>query len=77
MNLRQELIALGVRVIAERTRLIQKPDDFSSFLTYLINGETYDKTLARNIEAEAARAAAALKERRASRPKRTIFPFKQ
>lgn len=61
MNLKIELIALAVRLVSEKTNLIRKPDSFEVLLTELFGGETYDRQLARNIEAESARAVAAAK----------------
>lgn len=61
MNAKRELIALAVRLLADKTSLVRKPDSFELFLQTFLNGETYDQTLARNIEADLDRATNAVK----------------
>jgi TPP-dependent pyruvate/acetoin dehydrogenase alpha subunit len=61
MNIKRELIALGIRLLADKTTLVRKPDPFESMLNSLFNTETYDQQLARQIESESERAVEAAK----------------
>ena len=64
---RIDLIAAAVRLVADNTNLIRKPDTFEGFVTELFGGETYDRRMARNIEEESARAIAAVRRIRTNR----------
>ena len=61
MNAKRELIALAVRLLADNTSIIRKPDSFELMLNSFFNTETYDQQLARQIEGELDRAVAAAK----------------
>lgn len=62
MTIKTELIALGVRLLADKTTLIRKPTGFESFVDELVYGESYDARIARNLEGELDRAVAATKQ---------------
>lgn len=55
MSAKTEIIAMVVRIVANKTSLINKPDAFESFLTTIFGEDTYDVRIAKNIEAEASR----------------------
>lgn len=61
MNVKRELIAALVRVLADNTTLIRKPSDFEAFLSTMFGEETYDQRIARQIEEESARVLEAAK----------------
>lgn len=61
MNAKRELIAAVVRVLANNTRLIQKPSDFENFLSTFLGQETYDYRIAAAIEEESERVLEAAK----------------
>lgn len=61
MNVKRELIALAIRVLADHTTLVRKPDSFETMLNSMFNVETYDQQLARKVEAESERAIEAAK----------------
>lgn len=61
MNIKRELIALGIRLLADKTSLVRQPDSFETMLNSLFNVETYDQQLARKIEADLDRATDATK----------------
>lgn len=61
MNIKRELIALGVRLLADKTSLVRKPDSFELMLNSFFNTETYDQQLARKIESDLDRATDATK----------------
>lgn len=67
MNVKRELIALAVRVLADKTSLVRKPDSFELFLNSMFGGETYDQQLARQIEADLDKATAAVKRANTNR----------
>lgn len=51
MNLKRELIALGVRILADKSNLVRKPDSFEHWLnTTLFGMPSYDQLLAYKIE---------------------------
>jgi hypothetical protein len=52
MNIKREIIALGIRLLADKTSLVQKPDSFTLLLNSMFGGETYDQQLARKIETD-------------------------
>jgi len=52
MKIKTELIALGIRLLAENTSLIRKPEGLEAALLQLFNGDSYDKQMARNVERE-------------------------
>lgn len=54
MNIKHEIIALGVRVLAE-TGIIRKPAPFEELLNTMFGGESYDQRMAREIETAAAK----------------------
>lgn len=56
MSFKRELIALAVRILANETTLVRKPQPFEAFLNDLLGQESYDQQLARNIEVELDRA---------------------
>lgn len=61
MNLKRELIVVGVRLLSEHTSLIRKPEPFEEFFSTLFGGETHEQRVARQIDEESTRAVAALK----------------
>lgn len=61
MNVKRELIALGIRLLADKTALVRKPDSFETMLNSLFNTETYDQQLARKIESDLDRGVEAAK----------------
>lgn len=67
MNTSTAVIAFAVRLVAENTTLIRKPEFPELLFSTFIGGETYDVKMARDIEAEAARAANAIKQYRTKR----------
>lgn len=61
MNVKRELIALGIRLLADKTSLVRKPDSFELLLNSMFGTETYDQQLARKIEADLDRGVEAAK----------------
>lgn len=61
MTFKREIIALAVRVLADRTSLVRKPDQFECFLGSIFGTETYDQQLARKIETDLDRGVDAVK----------------
>ena len=61
MNIKRELIALGIRMASNKTSLIGKPDPFDHFMSALFGTETREDRLARTIDEETDRAAEAAK----------------
>lgn len=64
MNIKRELIALAVRIVANNTTLVRQPQPFESFLNQMFGEESYDQQVAQNIEVELDRAARAVKTAR-------------
>ena len=56
MNIKREIIALAVRILADKTTVVRKPEPFEAFLTEIFGGESYDQQIARNVEVELDRA---------------------
>ena len=51
MSIRREIIALAVRVLAEKTSLVRKPEPFEAFMYSLFGDyESYDQRIAREVE---------------------------
>lgn len=73
MSMKTELIALGIRLVADRTTLICKPDAFEIFISDLFGLETYDRRLARSIEAEVDRGVNAAKRMNVNRKFKKII----
>ncbi len=67
MNIKHEVIALAIRLVADKTNLIRKPDSIEVLITQLFGGETYDRRLARSISEETERAVEATKRFRTNR----------
>jgi len=67
MNIKTEIVALAVRLLADKTNLIHKPDTFELFLNSLMGVESYDRRLASEIIAESDRAVAAVKRKNTDR----------
>jgi|1185.fasta_scaffold1386719_2 hypothetical protein len=61
MNMKRELIALVIRIIANETTIVRKPTPFEALFTDLIGEESYDQRAARNIEVELDRATETVK----------------
>lgn len=61
MNVKRELIALVVRVIANETNLIRKPSDFEAMLYSFLGEPSYDQKIAAAVEEEADRVLEAAK----------------
>jgi hypothetical protein len=66
MTIKTEIVALAVRVLAEK-KIISKPDNFTEFLTTVMTGETYDRRLASNIVTSTDKAVAAVKRAKFNR----------
>lgn len=64
MNVKRELIALAVRVLADNTNVVRKPDAFENLLNDLFGLETFDQRAARIIDEESAKALEAVKRAR-------------
>lgn len=64
MSAKTTAIAFAVRLVAENTNLIRKPDSIQMFFDSIFGEETYDVKIARNIEEETARALTATKRAR-------------
>lgn len=67
MTFKREIIALAIRVLADRTSLVRKPDQFEMFLGSIFGTETYDQQLARKIEADLDKATDAVKRANTNR----------
>lgn len=52
MNIKREILAGIVRVLAENTNLIRKPSDFEERLNTMFGGESYDRRIAADLETE-------------------------
>lgn len=61
MSFKREVIALVVRVLAQETNLVRKPEGFEVLLTDLFGMESYDRKIARELEEETDRALDAVK----------------
>ena len=61
MNIKRELIAAAVRILAENTTLVRKPDSIEMWFDTFLGNESYDRRIAKNLEVEAARAAEVVK----------------
>lgn len=61
MNVKRELIAAAVRLLADNTNLVRKPDSFESWFNTFLGLETYDRQIATNVEVELDRAVHAAK----------------
>lgn len=55
MSITTDIIAFGVRIVAQNTSLIRQPSSFESFIDSIVENETYDYRIARRIENETAR----------------------
>jgi hypothetical protein len=49
MNLKTELVTLAVRVLAEKTNLVRKPDPFENMISELFTGQTYEQRVAQDM----------------------------
>lgn len=67
MNIKHEVLAFAVRLVAENTNLIHRPTGFESLITDIFGEESYDHRMARNLEVETQRAADAIQRVRTSR----------
>lgn len=56
MTIKTEIIALAVRLVSEKTNIIQKPNEFESLITNVLGGDSYDIRIAKDIEASLNRA---------------------
>jgi hypothetical protein len=56
-----DIIAIAVRLLSEKSTLIPKPDPFTETINSLFGIESYDKRIARGIEADVEKLAAATK----------------
>lgn len=50
MNIKSSLIALAVRIIADNSNIVRKPDQFESFLNTMFGVENDEQRLTREIE---------------------------
>ena len=50
MNVKRELIALAVRLVADKSNLVRKPDSFEHFVNTMFGAPSYDQLLAYKIE---------------------------
>jgi hypothetical protein len=60
MTVKTEIVALAVRVLAEKN-IIRKPDTFTEMLSTLLSGETFDRRIANDIVTSTDKAVAAVK----------------
>lgn len=67
MTYKTELIALVVRIAAEHTNLVRKPEPFEALISEFFGGESYDRRIAKDLEGDAERAVAAIKRFRTNR----------
>jgi len=67
MSYKTELIAMAVRIAAEHTNLIRKPEPFEALITEIFGGESYDRRIAKDLEGDAQRLADAAKRFRTNR----------
>lgn len=56
-DLATEIVAFGVRLVADKTTLVRKPDTFETVIDAFTGADTYDVRIAKQIVAETARAA--------------------
>lgn len=49
MSFKTEIVAIGVRYLAENTNLVRKPDAFEELISNIFTGETYDQRVAREL----------------------------
>lgn len=70
MNIKTEIVALAVRVLAENG-IIRKPDTFSELFSEILTGQSYDKRMADEIVASTDKAVVAAKRIK------TALPFKK
>jgi hypothetical protein len=49
MSIKTEFVAFIVRILAENTNLVRKPDPFEELVGELITGEPYDQRIAKNV----------------------------
>ena len=66
MNLKTEIVALAVRVLAENN-IIRKPDAIESLITVLIGGETFDRRIANDVVASSDKVVATVKRIKTNR----------
>jgi hypothetical protein len=55
-NVRTQLIAAAVRILADKDILIHKPDPFAGLFDQLFGQETYDVRIAKDVDAHITRA---------------------
>ena len=67
MSYKTELIAMAVRIAAEHTNLIRKPEPFEALITEFFGGESYDRRIAKDLESDAEKLATAVKRFRTNR----------
>jgi len=61
MDIKTEAIAFAVRLLADHTDLIRKPDTFEATVNSFFGIESYDKKIARDLEHDVKRAVATAK----------------
>jgi endonuclease III len=66
MTLKTEIVALAVRVLAEKN-IIRKPDTFTELLSTVLSGQTFDQRIANDVVASADKAVAAVKRAKIER----------
>lgn len=57
MNVKTEIVALAVRILQDKTNLIDTPDSFTEFFAVLSTGKSYDVRAAESIVELAEKAA--------------------
>jgi hypothetical protein len=68
MNMKRELIALAVRILADKTTIVRKPDPFEAIINSLFGEtESYDQRLARDVEVELTRVTETVKRLKTDR----------
>lgn len=67
MNIKTEIVALAVRVLAENG-IIRKPDAFNEMISEIFTGQSYDKRMANEIVAGTDKAVTAAKRIKIARP---------
>lgn len=66
MTIKTEIVALAVRVLAEKN-IIRKPDTFTEMLSTLLSGDTFDRRIANDIVTSTDKAVAAVKRAKINR----------
>lgn len=80
MSLKTEILAVGVRYVAERLNLTRPKDSFSDLLDTLMGVEPVERRIARAVEEKIDNAADIAKAKihdRAEKRRTTFYPYKK